>query len=75
MSYIPEYKTVTDKLPGNFGGETFREYCGLHSKNRRVYAGKYIRVYGAVTAQRLYIAIMAHAKQKEDQRKAGAKCS
>lgn len=63
MSYIPEYKTVSDKLPGNFGGETLREYCGL-SRFRVNYAFKERFDEGRISAQRLFIAMGRRAKEK-----------
>lgn len=63
MSYIPEYKTVPDKLPGNYGGETLREYCGL-SRFRVNYAFKKRHDEGRISSQRLYVAIGRRAKAK-----------
>ena len=50
------------KRPGNFGGETYREYCGL--KSPRVTWGKRRESGRAVTAQDLYRAIVAHGGPK-----------
>lgn len=49
-------------LPGNWGGETYREYCGL--KSPRVTWGKRRESGRAVTAQDLYRAIVAHGGPK-----------
>lgn len=43
-------------LPGKYGGETLREYCGL-SRFRVDYAFKERFDEGRISAQRLYIAI------------------
>lgn len=43
------------KRPGNFGGETFREWCGLPKRHARGDR--------AVTTQDLYRAIVAHGGQ------------
>lgn len=51
------------KLPGNEGGETFREYCGL-SPHRTTRFKDFRFDEGGVSAQRLYIAIGKHQKQK-----------
>ncbi len=48
--------------PGNYGGETLREYCGL-SRFRVDYAFKARYDEGCISAQRLYIAIM-NAKKR-----------
>ena len=46
-------------IPGNYGGETLREYCGLSRNRKRFY--KYIRIKSTgITAQRLAIAIRCH---------------
>lgn len=47
------------KRPGNFGGETFREYCGL-SRQRKL--GKRHFEEPGVSAQDLFRAIGRHAK-------------
>lgn len=61
MGMIEEVKPR--QLPGNEGGETFRQYCGLTP--HRSMRWKDMRLdAGGVTAQRLYIAIMKHAKPK-----------
>lgn len=52
-----EFRRTAPKRPGNYGGETFREYCGL--KDRRTY-GKRHRTGRPVTTQDLYRAIVAH---------------
>lgn len=44
-------------LPGNYGGETLREYCGLSRFKER-------RDEGRISAQRLYAAIGRRAKAK-----------
>jgi hypothetical protein len=62
MSYIPETETTPIKLPGNYGGETLRKYCGL--SNDRVSYTKYRHDAGPISTQRLYIAIMGHTKKK-----------
>ena len=52
------------KLPGNDGGETFRQYCGLTA--RRPFdkkRGAYMRGSG-ITASMLYRAIVAHGGPK-----------
>ena len=46
-------------LPGNYGGETLREYCGLSRKRERSYKGIRIESTG-ISAQRLVIAIRRH---------------
>ena len=48
-------KNTHERLPGNYGGETLREYCGL-SKFRDP------RYDTGITAQRLYAAIRRHAQ-------------
>lgn len=53
------------QLPGNCGGETLREYCGL-SRFRVDYAFKVRRDKGRISAQRLYAAIRRHAKAKAE---------
>lgn len=50
-------------LPGNYGGETLREYCGL-SRFRVNYAFKERFDEGRISAQRLYAAIARRAKAK-----------
>lgn len=57
-----EFRRTAPKRPGNFGGETFREYCGL--KSPRVTWGKRRESGRAVTAQDLYRAIVAHGGPK-----------
>lgn len=52
-------------LPGNYGGETLREYCGL-SRFRVNYAFKECFDEGRITTQRLYIAIGRRAKAKAE---------
>lgn len=49
-------------LPGNYGGETLREYCGLSRNRERFYKGIRIKSTG-ITAQRLVIAIRRHTAQ------------
>ena len=63
MSYIPEQEFNPPKRPGNYGGETLRQYCGL-SRFRVDYAFKERFDEGRITTQRLYIAIGKHAKRK-----------
>ena len=46
-------------IPGNYGGETLREYCGLSRNRERFYKGIRIKSTG-ITAQRLAIAIRRH---------------
>ena len=46
-------------IPGNYGGETLREYCGLSRKRERFYKNIRIKSTG-ITAQRLAIAIRCH---------------
>lgn len=53
-----EWRRTAPKRPGNFGGETFREYCGL--KSPRTTYWKTRESGRAVTAQDLYRAIVAH---------------
>lgn len=51
------------KVPGNDGGETFRQYCGLSA--HRLVRYKYCIIdNGGVSAQRLFIAIGKHQKKK-----------
>ena len=45
--------------PGNYGGETLREYCGLSPKRERRHKGERAKSPG-ITAQRLFIAISRH---------------
>ena len=52
-------------LPGNYGGETLREYCGLSSP-RVVYAFKERYDEGRISSQRLFIAIGRRAKAKAE---------
>lgn len=47
--------------PGNMGGETLREYCGL-SRRRNVLSPKAEKRVG-ISAQRLVIAIRRHQEQ------------
>ena len=61
MNYDPKdpYGTAhMPKRPGNFGGETFREYCGLSRQRRR---GKRHFKDPGVSAQDLYRAIGRHS--------------
>ena len=51
------------QLPGNDGGETFRQYCGLSPQRSMRYKDMRFDA-GGVSAQRLYIAIMKHTKPK-----------
>ena len=46
-------------IPGNYGGETLGEYCGLSRKRERFYKNIRIKSTG-ITAQRLAIAIRRH---------------
>lgn len=62
MSYDPaEMKAqALRKLPGNDGGETLREYCGLSPRRPFSEMRKaYVRGSG-LTASALYRAIVAH---------------
>lgn len=55
------------QLPGNFGGETLRQYCGLRSPRRtrrRGYKGKRF-IDGPITTQDLYRAIRRHQQGQE----------
>ena len=51
------------KVPGNDGGETFREYCGLSAHRLARYKDCCFD-NGGVSAQRLFIAIGKHQKKK-----------
>lgn len=51
------------KVPGNDGGETFREYCGLSAHRLTRYKDRRFDS-GGVSAQRLFIAIGKHQKKK-----------
>lgn len=54
---------LADQLPGNYGGETLREYCGL--AGQRFDAWKNCRFdNGGITSQRLFIAIGNHKKKR-----------
>ena len=44
----------TPKRPGNFGGETFREWCGLSKRRNR--NPKASPVDGPITAQAVFVA-------------------
>lgn len=61
MSYDPaEMKArALRKLPGNDGGETYRQYCGLTLHRRRRTDGSYLD--RGVTAQTLFRAIGRHS--------------
>jgi len=50
--------------PGNFGGETLRQYCGLSKHRRSYYMGKLEvwRTEKPITAQDLYRAIRRHTQ-------------
>lgn len=61
MSYLPP-KPISVKRPGNYGGETYREYCGL--SKRRVSYFKERHDAGGVSAQAIYVAIGKHTKKK-----------
>lgn len=66
MGYDPaEIKArALRKLPGNDGGETFREYCGLSPRRPFSEARKAYRRGSGVTASMLYRAIVAHGGPK-----------
>lgn len=51
-----------DARPGNFGGKTLREYCGL--KSPRTTYRKTCESGRPVTAQDIYRAIVAHGGPK-----------
>ena len=50
------------KLPGNYGGETLREYCGK-SRQRRL--GRFRFEEPGVSAQDLYRAIGKHTRVRK----------
>ena len=53
-----------EALPGNYGGETLRKYCGLSRRRKARY--KDLRLdNGGISAQRLFIAIGKHQKKKK----------
>ena len=56
---------LQSQLPGNFGGETLREYCGLSRKRNVFYMGKSIVRYSypAISTQDLYRAIRRHQQE------------
>ena len=55
------------QLPGNFGGETLRSYCGLNSHRRIIRRGykEKRHIDGPITTQDLYRAIRSHQKDEE----------
>lgn len=64
MSYDPKdpYGTAhMPKRPGNFGGETFRQWCGLSRRRARNRWGFTER---GMTAQDVFRAIVAHGGPK-----------
>ena len=65
--HVEENEFNPPKRPGNFGGETFREYCGADYRERnRIQFYKGVRLdLGHVTSQELYIAINKHTAKKE----------
>ena len=53
---------LKSQLPGNFGGETLREYCGLRKKRITMYKGERFDD-GPITVQELYRAIRRHQQE------------
>jgi hypothetical protein len=63
--HVDPYEFDPPKRPGNFGGETFREYCGADHRTRvQFFKGTRFDM-GHVTTQELYIAINKHKAKKE----------
>lgn len=56
----PELEFHPPARPGNLGGETYRQYCGLPGP--RIAWGKRREDAGPVTAQRLYAAIRRRSR-------------
>ena len=57
-----ERHQLCETLPGNYGGETLRQYCGLSRQRRR---GKLHFKDAGVSSQDLYRAINAHVNLKK----------
>lgn len=61
-------KTAYEMLPGNMGGETLREYCGL-SRRRDVRSRKAEKRVG-ISAQLLVIAVRRHQERADGEQQA-----
>lgn len=55
-------KTAYEMLPGNMGGETLREYCGL-SRQRGKRSSRRFEDSIGISAQRLVIAVRRHQER------------